>query len=292
VKVRENQSLRTIIVGARAEAERSVASEIAELVRAKPACVLGLATGKTPIGVYAELVRMHRDERLDLSRVVTFNLDEYIGLPSGDPRTFRRWMQARFFDRVNVRAENVHSPECGESEARTTANQAREGSIASPGHSRRDASADANDASSRASNSSIGEFAESCKRYERDIANAGRIDLMILGIGRNGHIGFNEPGSARSSRTRVVDLSAMTRADAAPTFGGIENVPERAITMGLATILEARAIRALAFGGEKAEIVSRMLREPIGSALPATFLREHANATLHLDRAAATEIER
>jgi len=113
VKVRENQSLSTIIVGARAEAERSVASEIAELVRAKPACILGLATGKTPIGVYAELARMHRDERLDLSRVVTFNLDEYIGLPSGDPRTFRRWMQARFFDRVNVRAENVHLPECG-----------------------------------------------------------------------------------------------------------------------------------------------------------------------------------
>jgi glucosamine-6-phosphate deaminase len=292
VNVRENQSLRTIVVDARADAERSVASEIAELVRSKPACVLGLATGMTPIGVYAELARMHRDERLDLSCVVTFNLDEYIGLPSGDPRTFRRWMQARFFDHVNVRAENIHLPECGEPEARTTANEARERSIASQDHSLRDASACMKDDSSSASKSSSDQLAKSCERYEHAIADAGGIDLLILGIGRNGHIGFNEPGSARSSRTRVVDLSAMTRADAATTFGGIERVPERAITMGLATILEARAIRVMAFGREKSEIVARTLSEPIGVALPATFLHEHANATLHIDRAAAAEIER
>jgi glucosamine-6-phosphate deaminase len=247
------QRLPTIVVEHRRDADAALAREIAALVRAKPQTVIGLAAGNTPVGVYAELARMHRDERLELARVVTFNLDEYLGLPSGDARTFRRHMQTQLFDHVDVRAANIHTPPC--EIAREQINAA-------------------------------------CARYEQAIRDAGGLDLLILGIGRNGHIGFNEPGSTRDSRTRVVELAASTRADAAHAFGGIERVPERAITMGVATILDARRIRAMAFGASKAEIVERVLASPIGPEVPATFLREHADATLHLDRAAAAAIHR
>jgi len=264
VNALESRPLRTLVFDDRGDADRSVAREIAELVRAKPTAVLGLATGNTPVGVYAELARMHRDEALDFSGVVTFNLDEYLDLSPGDPRAFRRWMQARFFDHVNVRCENARFPECDAARAPSDPIAGRP----------------------------IERFADACERYERAIRSAGGIDVLILGIGRNGHIGFNEPGSTRGSRTRIVELEATTRADAAHVFGDLENVPRRAITMGIATILESRAIRAMAFGRIKAPIVSRTLAEPISPALPATFLREHADATLYLDRDAAAEIAR
>jgi glucosamine-6-phosphate deaminase len=132
------------------------------------------------------------------------------------------------------------------------------------------------------------QVAAHCREYERAIADAGGLDLQILGVGRNGHIGFNEPGSPRDSRTREVELSATTRSDAVQAFGGIDHVPQRAITMGVATILDARRIRVVAFGAGKREIVHRMLSEPIGPALPATFLREHADLKLYLDADAAS----
>jgi glucosamine-6-phosphate deaminase len=251
VRAIENQSLVTFVADERSEAERSVAREIAELVRAKPSAVLGLAAGNTPIGVYAELARLHRAGELDLRCVVTFNLDEYIGLASGDPRTFRSRTRSDFLDRVNVAPDNVHFPDV--------------------------------DVSAEASSGA-------CAKYEATIRGAGGIDLLLLGIGRNGHIAFNEPGSIRSSRTRVVELAPETRADAATVFGSPSEVPERAMTMGVATILEAKRIRVLALGESKAAVVARTLSEPIGSTLPATYLREHADATLHVDRAAASRI--
>jgi glucosamine-6-phosphate deaminase len=264
VNALENLRLQVSVFDERGAAELVVAGEIARLVRSKPDAVLGLATGATPIGVYAELARMHRDEGLDLSCVVTFNLDEYLGLGRDDPRTFRRWMHEHLFDRVNLRDDSAHLPECEVSRA---------GPLDMPGDA-----------------PSIERCANECDRYERAMRSAGGIDLLLLGIGRNGHIGFNEPGSRRDSRTRMVELAAATRADAAVRFGGLANVPTHAVTMGIATILEARSIRAMAFGREKAEIVARALSEPIDAALPATFLREHANATLFLDRDAASEI--
>lgn len=245
------QTLPTFVVEERAQADRAVAAEIEALVRAKPTAALGLATGNTPIGVYAELVRLHREAGLDFSRVVTFNLDEYLGLPLGHPRTFRCWMCDHFFDHVNLAPDNIHMPDAGLPPERAV---------------------------------------ESCARYEAAIQAAGGLDLLILGIGRNGHIGFNEPGSTRDSRTRIVDLAPLTRADAAATFGSLDEVPKQAITIGVATILDARAIRAMAFGPSKAEIVARTLSAPIGPDLPATFLRQRAHVTLHVDRDAAARI--
>src|SRR5262249_47444260 len=128
-------------------------------------------------------------------------------------------------------------------------------------------------------------------RYEAAIHAAGGLDLMLLGIGRNGHIGFNEPGSPRDSRTRVVELHAETRDDAAATFGGLEHVPRRAITMGVATILDAQSVRVLAFGARKARILRRTLLDPISAAVPSTFLREHADVRIYADREAARELE-
>jgi glucosamine-6-phosphate deaminase len=251
VKKIETSSLPTFVVDHRSEADREIAREIAELVRAKPDAVLGLPTGNTPVGVYAELVRLHREQGLSFVRITTFNVDEYLGLTPGHPRTFRRWMHEHFFDHVDVRPENIRLPDAG-----LPPDRAAEGSA----------------------------------RYEAAIQAAGGIDLLVLGIGTNGHIGFNEPGSTRETRTRVVDLDAVTRADAAAAFGRLDAVPVQAITIGVATILDARAIRVMALGTRKAAIVARTLSDPVGPALPATFLREQARVTLHLDREAAVGI--
>jgi glucosamine-6-phosphate deaminase len=251
VRVLATQGLQTFLVDARSEAERALAREIAELVCAKPTAVLGLATGNTPIGVYAELARLHQRGEIDFARVVTFNLDEYLGLPPGDARSFRSWMRVELFDHVNLARENACFPD-----------------VHAPEHL----------------------LDGACARYEEAIRRTGGIDLLVLGIGRNGHIAFNEPGSERESRTRVVELAPVTRDDAALAFGSASAVPECAITMGIATILAARRIRVLAFGEKKAAIVARALAGDIGPSLPATFLREHADATLHVDRAAAAEV--
>lgn len=229
----------------RQSAARALAREIAALVRAKPDCVLGLATGQTPVPLYDELARLCRDEGLSFARVRTFNLDEYLDLAPGDPRSFRAWMHAQLVARTDLRAENVHLPRVGatpEAEA---------------------------------------------QRYAAALAAAGGIDLQVLGIGRNGHIGFNEPGAARDSKSRVVELAESTRADAAAKFGGLEHVPRRALTLGVSEILAARAIRVLAFGAGKAAIVARVLREEPGAEVPASFVRGHPDARLILDREAA-----
>jgi glucosamine-6-phosphate deaminase len=234
-----------------ADAAREVAGEIAALIRERRAAgrmaVLCLPTGRTPLGVYDELVRMQRDEGLDFANVTTFNLDEFLGLPPEHPQSFRRYMRERFFARIGLEPTHTWIPS---------------GDVAPA------------------------QIAAHCAEYEREIADAGGLDYALLGIGRNGHIGFNEPGSVRDSRTREVRLHEVTRADAARAFGGLEFVPERAITMGVATILGARRVRVLAFGADKREILRRTLEDAPGPQVPATFLRGHSDVRLLADGAA------
>lgn len=230
----------------------AAALEICDLLDAKPDAVLGLATGGTMVGVYGALVEEVQRRGLDVSRVTTFNLDEYLGLDAGDPRLFRHFMDEHLFVPLGFNDAQVHFPDHVGARPR---------------------GADAVDAA---------------RQYEEAIQAAGGIDLQLLGIGRNGHIAFNEPGSSPRSRTRVVELHEVTRRDAAETFGGFDETPERAITMGLGTILEARALRVLAFGASKAPVVERLLRGAEDLDIPCTFLRErHGDIAVHLDIEAA-----
>jgi glucosamine-6-phosphate deaminase len=229
---------------------REVAARIAALIREKPNAVLGLATGSTPIGVYAELVRLHREENLDFSRVTCFNLDEYYPMMPEAPQSYHRFMREHLFDHINC--DHWHVPDGAPRE--------------------------------------IAEVEKYCADYEQLIADAGGLDLQLLGIGRTGHIGFNEPGSPQDSRTRLVVLDSLTRADAADDFFGVENVPVRAITMGVGTILSAREIVIMASGARKAAIVHEALEGKITSKVPASFLREHERAHWFLDESAASQL--
>ncbi len=234
---------------------RYVAGMIAGVIRDRAAlgqkAVLGLPTGSTPVGIYRELARLHKDEGLDFSSVVTFNLDEYLGLGEDRLQSYRRWMHEHLFKYINVRPENIYIPD----------------GLTPPER-----------------------LDEHCRWYEAKIREAGGIDLQILGIGRNGHIGFNEPFSTRDSRTRVCTLDPLTRRDAASDFFSEENVPTQAITMGLGTILDARKILLIAQGEHKAGVVRETAEGPATPRVPACFLREHANATLLLDSAAASKL--
>ena len=223
------------------------AEQIAALVQEKPHAVLGLATGATPLGVYASLVRRFQRGEIDFSQITCFNLDEYYPLSPTSPHSYHRFMQTRLFGQVNCRRWFVP------------------------------------DGRSRPPE----QIAQVCQDYEAKIADAGGIDLQLLGIGRTGHIGFNEPGSAVSSRTRLVTLASMTRCDAAPSFGGIDFVPHEAITMGIGTILESRQILLLASGPDKAEIVKTAWTGEMTERVPASLLRTHSLTTLCLDRSAA-----
>ena len=243
---------RTTVVPDRATAERAVANEVCELVADKPDAVLGLATGGTMVGVYAELVRRHAAGGLDLSRVTTFNLDEYLGLPDGSPHLFHAFMDEHLFRHVNLDPARTHVP--------------------APALARAD-------------------MTGYCAGWERAIEDAGGLDLQLLGLGRNGHIAFNEPGSARASRMRQVELDAVTRSDAAEAFGGEDAVPRAALTMGVATILAARRLRLLAFGSGKSEVLRRVLTAPVGPEVPGTFLRGHPDFELWVDGAAARGLE-
>jgi glucosamine-6-phosphate deaminase len=239
------------------EAARAVAAEIAKLLRERQAenkrAVLGLATGSTPIGVYNELIRLHREEGLSFKHVVTFNLDEYTGLTPEHPQSYHFFMWRHLFSHVDIDPANVHVPS---------------GTV----------SADQADAW--------------CRDYEKRIAEAGGLDLQLLGIGRTGHIGFNEPGSGRHSRTRPIALDPLTRRDAAGDFGGEEHTPRRAITMGVATILESRRVILMAWGQHKAEVVRGAVEGAVTPSLPASFLQEHTNAVFVLDAPAASELTR
>lgn len=231
---------------------RHVSRMIAGLIRERNAvgqkAVLGLPTGSTPVGVYRELVRLHREEGLDFSGVITFNLDEYFGLHSDQLQSYHRWMFEHFFKHVNVPRRQINIPD---------------GSVPRE------------------------DLEDYCERYETAIQRAGGIDLQLLGIGRNGHIGFNEPFSPRDGRTRLATLDPVTRKDAASDFFSEENVPPQAITMGLGTIFDARKVILIALGEHKANIIREMAEGPITDRVPASLLREHPDATLLVDEASA-----
>ncbi len=245
----------TLVFPTSAQATRHVALMIESLIRqnnsAGRSTVLGLPTGSTPVGLYRELIRLHKEAGLDFSRVVTFNLDEYYPMQPDDPQSYRRWMQETFFNHVNIPPQNINVPD---------------GTIKPE------------------------EAEEYCLRYEQKIRRAGGIDLMLLGIGRTGHIGFNEPGSTRHSRTRLATLDPVTRRDAASSFFGEDNVPHQALTMGVGTILDARKIVLMAFGEHKAKIVQRAVEGAVTDSVAASFLQQHPDATFLLDRAAAAEL--
>ena len=251
------EKIRTVVVEGHDAIARLVAGRIAALVRERQAggqrAVLGLATGSTPIGVYRELIRMHREEGLSFAGVVTFNLDEYYPMAPDSIHSYHRYMWENLFAHVDVDPANVHLP---------------------PG----DVAPDL--------------VAEACLRYELEIERAGGIDFQILGIGKTGHIGFNEPGSGAGSRTRLVHLDRVTRLDASADFFGEEYVPHEAITMGVATILEAREIALLATGEHKAAVVKRAVEGELDVEVAATFLQRHPNTTFYVDAAAAADLTR
>lgn len=252
-----HEHLRTVIVEDHDDIARLVAGRIAALIHERQAggqrAVLGLATGSTPIGVYRELIRLHRDEGLSFANVVTFNLDEYYPMAKDSVHAYHRYMWENLFDHVDIDPAAVHLP---------------------PGDIPRE------------------HVDEACLRYELEIERAGGIDFQILGIGKTGHIGFNEPGSGVESRTRLVRLDNVTRRDAAADFFGEENVPREAITMGVATILAAREIAMLATGEHKAGIVRRAVEGEVDLEVAATFLQRHPNTTFYIDRAAAADLTR
>lgn len=251
------ERIRAVVCATDREVAQRVADGIARKIAARNAekkpTVLGLATGHTPIGVYRELIRRHREDGLDFSRVVTFNLDEYYPLPADSLQSYHRWMWSNFFSQINIRRESVHILDGG---------------------------------------IPLDQMEEHCRRYEQRIREAGGIDIQILGIGRTGHIGFNEPGSSLDSRTRLITLDQVTRMDAAADFFGEENVPHSAITMGIGTILAARTVILMAFGEHKSLIVSRAVEGPLNDAIPATTLQQHSDATFYLDAAAAIDLTR
>ncbi len=232
-----------------------VARQISDLIRQRAAegrtCVLGLATGSSPVDVYAQLVRMHREEGLSFANVVTFNLDEYYPMQPDCLQSYHRFMHEHLFNHIDVPANQVHIPD---------------GTIATE------------------------QISDYCQQYEQKIIQAGGIDLQILGVGRTGHIGFNEPGSGTDSKTRLITLDGMTRIDAASDFFGVENVPRRAVTMGVGTILQARRIIILAFGEGKSKIVARTIEGEVSQQVPATFLQNHPRATFMLDEAASAAL--
>jgi glucosamine-6-phosphate deaminase len=239
------------------QASIAVAGEIAALIRERASldrpCVLGLATGSTPVSVYAELVRLHREEGLSFVQVTTFNLDEYYPIQPDELQSYHRFMREHLFDHVDIEPHHVHIPD---------------GTVPAD------------------------RVHEYVRRYEEAIADAGGLDLQILGLGRTGHIGFNEPGSARESRTRLITLDRVTRRDAASDFFGLDLVPRRAITMGVGTILDARRVVLLAFGEHKASVLAQAVEGPVTPHVAASFLQQHPNAAVVLDAAAAAELTR
>ena len=239
------------------EIARTLARRIADIIRERRAAgshaVLGLATGSTPIGIYRELIRMHREEKLDFSDVVTFNLDEYYPMDAESIHSYHRYMRENLFDHINIDPRNVHIPRGDVPREKLEAE---------------------------------------CALYEAAIKRAGGIDLQLLGIGKTGHIGFNEPGSGMESRTRRIALDTITRRDAAADFFGADNVPQEAITMGIATIMEAREIALVATGEHKSAIVRRAVEGDPDPDIAATYLQKHPNAVFYLDHAAAADLTR
>jgi glucosamine-6-phosphate deaminase len=229
------------------EVSREAARIVAGAVRSNPEIVLGLATGNTPLGLYTELIALYRAGALDFSRATSFNLDEYLGLPHFHPQSYHTFMDQNFFAHVNLPRQNVHIPD---------------GTVSR-------------------------DYEAYCASYEASIKVAGGIDLQILGIGRNGHIGFNEPTSSLASRTRLKALSRETIEDSRHLFASESEMPKCAITMGIGTILDSRRILLLASGRSKAAAVAKAIEGPITSSVSASALQMHPDVTFIIDEEAA-----
>jgi glucosamine-6-phosphate deaminase len=251
------EKIETHIHGNSQDASFWVANEIAQLIRQRQKqgknVVLGLATGSTPTKVYDYLAKFHKEEGLSFKNVITFNLDEYYPMKSDSIHSYVRFMNEHLFDHIDIKKKNIHIP---------------------------DGTLDKED---------VRDF---CNAYEEKIVQAGGIDIQILGIGRTGHIGFNEPGSSLKSKTRLVRLDRVTRLDAASDFFGLENVPTKAITMGVGTIMDAKRIILMAWGEGKASIIEQSVEGMIRESIPATFLQHHENCEFILDSAAASSLTR
>lgn len=243
------------VFGSNVELARVVAQQIAAVIRERSAmgqkAVLGLPTGSTPVGVYRELIRMHLEEGLDFSRVVTFNVVEYYGVAPDQLQSYHRWMRDHFFRHVNVAAENIHIPD---------------------------------------GLTLTADVEDYCRRYETAIEQAGGIDVQLLGVGRNGHIAGNEPFSSRNGRTRLVTLDVVTRRDAASDFFSEDAVPLQALTMGIGSILSARKIILVALGEHKAKVIRELAEGPVTERLPASYLQEHPDAVVLVDAAAGGQL--
>lgn len=232
-------------------AARLVARLVIDNVRATPRLVLGCATGRTMDPVYAALVEAHRDGAVDLSGITTFNLDEYVGVPHDDPRSYHHAMRVQLFEPVGLPPERTHLPD-----------------------------------------GMAADLPAAARAYERQIADAGGIDLQLLGLGVTGHIGFNEPLSSLMSRTREKALTPETRAQNAGLFGGDpEAVPKRAVTMGVGSILDAREVVMLVTGAAKARVLAAATEGPISARISATALQLHRHCVVVVDEAAATHLE-
>ena len=251
------EKIHTVIFDESKEASKMVANEIAILIRKKQKekkhCVLGLATGSSPISVYNELVRMYKEEGLSFSNVISFNLDEYFPMKKVDTQSYYHFMDVHLFSHVDIKPQNIYIPN---------------GSL---------------------NNDQVNDH---CLNYEKKIHELGGIDFQLLGIGRTGHIGFNEPGSNYNSLTRLVHLDYITRNDARKSFYGIENVPTTALTMGIETIRKSKRIVLLAWGQNKSLVIKKAIQDEIDSNIPASFLQNHGNVTFVLDNSSASNLTR
>ncbi len=251
------EKIHTVIFDESKEASKMVANEIAILIRKKQKekkhCVLGLATGSSPISVYNELVRMYKEEGLSFSNVISFNLDEYFPMKKPDIQSYYHFMDVHLFSHVDIKPQNIYIPN---------------GSL---------------------NNDQVNDH---CENYEKKIHELGGIDFQLLGIGRTGHIGFNEPGSNYNSLTRLVHLDYITRNDARKSFYGIENVPTTALTMGIETIRKSKRIVLLAWGQNKSLVIKKAIQDEIDSNIPASFLQNHGNVTFVVDNSSASNLTR
>src|SRR5690554_2476746 len=257
VLVHPVEKVATLIYDNKVEGSMFVAQNIASVIQRNNEenkhTVLGLATGNSPLLVYKELIRYHREEGLSFKNVVTFNLDEYYPMGKKDDHSYNHFIFENFLSQIDVRPENVHIPD---------------GELP------------------------LNEVDRYCKDYDDKIESLGGLDVQILGIGRSGHIGFNEPGSKITDGTRLLELDSVTISDASEGFGGISNVPTKAIAMGVKTILQAKKIFLVAWGTEKAEVIQKAIEGSISSEVSASFLQNHDDTLFVLDPAAASRLAR
>jgi glucosamine-6-phosphate deaminase len=239
--------MRIIVANTDEDMGKIAAEEVSKLVNQKPNCVLGLATGSTPIGMYKELINLYKENKVDFSKVKTINLDEYIGLSGDHEQSYRYFMNEHFFNHINIDKNNTFLPD-GVAE----------------------------------------DMEEECKKYDERIREFGGIDLQILGIGQNGHIGFNEPSESLSIATHITGLTENTIEANSRFFASMEEVPRKAITMGLGGIMNARKVILLASGEKKAEIIAKLVEGNISTKIPASILQVHNDVLVVVDYAAAS----